>query len=253
MELIFTVLTLFPKQISDFMETSIVGRATKKGLLDIRCVDIRDHADNDHGKVDDTLYGGGKGMLLACEPVYRAWNSVLSGGDVKPHTVYLSPKGKVLNQDKVIELSQHKHLVLLCGHYEGIDQRVLDSVVDEEISIGDYVLTGGEVAACVVIDAVSRMIPGVLPDASAYENESHMHGTLESPHYTKPDEWNGVEVPEVLRNGHHAEIEKWRRLEGLYLTYKNRKDLFEKLELAPDEWAYIIQREGQKPREMPEK
>jgi tRNA (guanine37-N1)-methyltransferase len=250
--LFFTVLTLFPKQISDFMETSIVGRAMKKGLLSIHCVDIRDYADNDHGKVDDTLYGGGKGMLMACEPVFRAWKNVTESVDTKPHTVYLSPKGNVLDQDKVIELSGYPHLVLLCGHYEGIDQRVLDTIVDEEISIGDYVLTGGEVAACVVIDAVSRMLPGVLPDSSAYENESHMKGLLESPHYTKPDEWHGLEVPEVLRNGHHADIEKWRRLEGLYLTYVNRKDLFEKLTLTPDEWAYIIRREGNNPVEMPE-
>ncbi len=235
------------------MKTSIVGRAAEKGLLEIRCVDIRDFADNDHGKVDDTLYGGGKGMLMACEPVYRAWKAVTSSCVTRPHTVYMSPKGSVLNQSKVIELSRYNHIILLCGHYEGIDQRVIDSVADEEISIGDYVLTGGEAAACVVIDAVSRMIPGVLPDSSAYENESHMNGTLESPHYTKPDQWNGIRVPDVLRNGHHAEIEKWRRMEGIYLTYKNRKDLFEKLELAPDEWAYIIQRDAGILPEMPEK
>jgi tRNA (guanine37-N1)-methyltransferase len=224
------------------METSIVGRAIKKGILDLQCVDIRDYADNDHGKVDDTLYGGGKGMLLACEPVYRALKAVESNNNVKPHTVYLSPKGTVLNQDKVMELSRYHQLVFLCGHYEGIDQRVLDTVVDEEISIGDYVLTGGEVAACVIMDAIARMIPGVLPDASAFENESHMSGMLESPHFTKPEEWNGMTVPEVLRNGHHAAIEKWRRMEGLYITYKNRKDLFEKLKITPEEWEFIIQR-----------
>ncbi len=242
--MIFTVLTLFPQQIIDFMETSIVGRAMNKGLLELVCVDIRDYADNIHGKVDDTLYGGGKGMLLTCEPVYRAWKAVTSSDSVKPHTVYLSPKGTVLNQDKVMELSRYNQLVFVCGHYEGIDQRVIDTVVDEEISIGDYVLTGGEVAACVVIDAVARMIQGVLPDSSVYENESHMNGMLESPHFTKPDEWNGLTVPEVLRNGNHAEIEKWRRMEGIYVTYKKRKDLFEKRILTPEEWEFLIQRSG---------
>lgn len=240
----FTVLTLFPRQIEEFMKTSIIGRAIKKDLLTLHCVDIRDYAGNDHGKVDDTLYGGGKGMLLTCEPVYRAWDDVCSRDNIKPHTVYLSPKGSSLTQAKVRELSRYEHLLLLCGHYEGIDQRVLDTVVDEEISIGDYILTGGEIAACVVIDSVSRMIDGVLPDASAYENESHMNGMLESPHYTKPEEWNGMIVPGVLCNGNHAEIDRWRHLEGLYLTYSNRKDLFESLELSPEEWSYIIRRTG---------
>lgn len=240
----FSVLTLFPKQIIEFTQASIVGRSITKGLLDVSCVDIRDYANNKHRKVDDTLYGGGKGMLLACEPVYGAWNACVSESKIKPYTVYLSPKGSVLDQDKVIRLSHHDHLVLVCGHYEGIDQRVIDVIADEEISIGDYVLTGGEAAACVVIDAVSRMIPGVLPDSSAYENESHMNGVLESPHYTKPEEWNGLRVPEALRNGNHAQIEKWRRMEGLYETYKRRKDLFEKQKVSADEWEYIIQKES---------
>ncbi|MBN1891471.1 MAG: tRNA (guanosine(37)-N1)-methyltransferase TrmD [Clostridiales bacterium] len=245
----FTVLTLFPKQILDFTQASIVGRAINNGLLDISCVDIRDYSNNKHGKVDDTLYGGGKGMLLTCEPVYGAWDACVSESSSKPYTVYLSPKGSVLDQKKVIRLSHIDHLVLLCGHYEGIDQRVLDVIVDEEISIGDYVLTGGEAAACIVIDAVSRMIPGVLPDSSAYENESHMDGVLESPHFTKPEVWNGFRVPEVLRNGNHARIEKWRRMEGLYETYKSRKDLFEKQDVSAAEWEYIIQKESRKDAE----
>ncbi|MDD3958736.1 MAG: tRNA (guanosine(37)-N1)-methyltransferase TrmD [Clostridiaceae bacterium] len=243
--MIFSVLTLFPKQVSDFLSTSIIGRAINNEFLDIRCIDIRDYADNSHGKVDDTLYGGGKGMLIACEPVYRAWKSAVDATTDKPYTVHLSPKGTVLNQKKVIEFSNCEHLILLCGHYEGVDQRVIDSIADEEISIGDYVLTGGEAPACVLIDAVSRMLPGVLPDTSVYEDESHMNGALEAPHFTKPEEWGGMKVPEVLRNGHHAEITKWRRMEGLFVTYQNRRDLFDGLDLTPEEWAYIIRRESE--------
>lgn len=275
----FSVLTLFPDQVLDFLGTSIIGRAMDRGVVDIEAINIRDFADNPHKKVDDTLYGGGTGMLMQCEPVFRAWESVCSSQEgsahlltpsvsksisvpspssspesesepisvpappKRPHTIFLSPKGKVLDQQKAQYLLNHEHIVLLCGHYEGIDQRVLDEIVDEEISIGDYVLTGGEVAACVVIDVISRMVKGVLPDEEAFENETHMQGMLEAPQYTKPSVWQGKEVPEVLLSGHHKNIEEWRRLEGLYLTYKNRPDMLEKLSLTSDEWMYILQRD----------
>jgi tRNA (guanine37-N1)-methyltransferase len=240
---IFTVLTLFPDQIRNFLLTSIIGRAYENGMISLNAINIRDYAGNTFGKVDDRLYGGGKGMLMMCEPVYQAWNAARTSSPEKPHTVYLSPKGKIFDQKKAIELSQYKHLILLCGHYEGVDQRVIDEIADEDISIGDYVLTGGEAAACIVVDAVSRMIPGVLPDASAYENESHMNGILESAQYTKPESWHEVIVPEVLRQGHHAKINEWRRLEGLYETWRRRPDLLNRLSLTNDDWEYLLNRD----------
>lgn len=245
----FTVLTLFPDQITDFLMTSITGRAFDNGSISLDVVNIRDFSGNAFGKVDDRLYGGGKGMLMMCEPVFQAWKSVSTSVDEKPHTVYLSPRGKVFDQSKAIELSKYNHLILLCGHYEGIDQRVIDEIADEDISIGDYVLTGGEAAACIVVDAVSRMIPGVLPDASAYENESHMNGSLESDQYTKPEDWHSNVVPDVLRQGHHARISEWRRLEGLYETWKRRPDLFNRLSLTNEDWEYLLNRDKENKQE----
>lgn len=239
----FTVLTLFPDQVRNFLLTSIIGRAYENGLISLNTINIRDYSGNSFGKVDDRLYGGGKGMLMMCEPVYQAWDAARSSSSEKPHTIYLSPKGKLFDQKKTIELSQYKHIILLCGHYEGVDQRVIDEIADEDISIGDYVLTGGEAAACIVVDAVSRMIPGVLPDASAYENESHMNCTLESAQYTKPESWHGAIVPEVLRQGHHAKINEWRRLEGLYETWRRRPDLLNHLSLTNDDWEYLLNRD----------
>ena len=178
----FSVLTLFPKQVKDFLSESILGRAEEKGILSVEAIDIRDFSGNRYGKVDDTLFGGGTGMLMQCEPVYQAFSSLYDAEkEPKPHCIFMSPKGQVLTQAKAQELSKYDHLVILCGHYEGIDQRVLDEIVDEDLSIGDYVLTGGEVAACVVIDCISRMIDGVLPNSEAYEEESHMQGYLEAP------------------------------------------------------------------------
>lgn len=241
--MIFTVLTLFPDQIRNFLLTSIIGRAYEGGLISLDTINIRDYSGNAFGKVDDRLYGGGKGMLMMCEPVYKAWNAAVTASVQKSHTVYLSPKGKLFNQNKAIELSQYAHLILLCGHYEGVDQRVIDEIADEDISIGDYVITGGEAAACIVVDAITRLIPGVLPDASAFENESHMNGMLESAQYTKPESWHGVIVPEVLRQGHHAKINEWRRLEGLYETWKRRPDLLNQLSLSNDDWEYLLHRD----------
>lgn len=237
----FTVLTLFPEQVSNFLLTSITGRAMKKDIFSLETVQIRDFCANAYGKVDDTMFGGGTGMLMLCEPVYAAWESV-AGQDKsrRPHTIFMSPKGSVFSQEKAIELSKYEHLVLICGHYEGIDQRVLDEIVDEELSIGDYVLTGGEIAACAVIDSVSRMIPGVLPDSSAYEEESHMGGVLEAPQYTRPEVWRERAVPPVLLSGHHLKIREWRRQASLYETWQKRPDLMNRLTVCADDWKILL-------------
>lgn len=237
----FTVLTLFPEQVRSFLETSITGRAMKKDVFSLETVQIRDFCGNAYGKVDDTMFGGGTGMLMMCEPVYAAWQSVLNEDlSSRPHTVFLSPKGSVFTQKKAVELSSYPHLVFLCGHYEGIDDRVLDEIVDEEISIGDYVLTGGEIAACVIIDAVSRMIPGVLPDSSAYEQESHMGGVLEAPQYTRPEIWHERIVPAVMLSGHHAKIVEWRRLASLFETWQKRPDLLNQIPLCASDWEVLL-------------
>lgn len=238
----FTVLTLFPEQVRSFLETSITGRAMNKGVFSLDTVQIRDFCVNAYRKVDDTMFGGGTGMLMMCEPVYAAWKSVVdSDASDRPHTVYLTPKGVVFSQAKAIELSKYEHLVFLCGHYEGIDQRVLETIVDEELSIGDYVLTGGEIAACVVIDSISRMIPGVLPDSSAYEEESHMGGVLEAPQYTRPEVWREKAVPPILMSGHHAKMKEWRRLASLYETWQKRPDLLDQLMLSADDWKALLE------------
>ena len=237
----FHVLSLFPEQIVAFLRTSVIGRAIERGLVDLSAVQIRDFTRDKYRKVDDTPFGGGMGMLMQCEPIFRAWQSVVPDHQrEKYHTVFLSPKGTVFSQKKALELSHEENLVFLCGHYEGVDQRVLDEIVDEEISIGDYVLTGGEAAACVVIDCVARLIDGVLPDKSAYEKESHMDGTLEAPQYTKPAVWRGMEVPPVLVSGHHERIEEWRRLKSLLETMEKRPDLFSRLTCTEEEWEILL-------------
>ena len=246
----FSVLTLFPKQVKDFLSESILGRAEEKGILSVEAVDIRDFSGNRYGKVDDTLFGGGTGMLMQCEPVYQAFSSLYDAKtEEKPHCIFMSPKGQVLTQKKARELSKYDHLVILCGHYEGIDQRVLDEIVDEDLSIGDYVLTGGEVAACVVIDCISRMIDGVLPNSEAYEEESHMQGYLEAPQYTKPNIWHDRKVPEVMLSGNHAKIKEWKRIHGLYDTWKRRPDMMEKLEISSKKKKKILQIEREQKKE----
>ena len=219
----FSILTLFPDQVRNFLSESIIGRALKQGIISLDCVNIRDFADNDYGKIDDTLYGGMRGLLIQCEPVYRAWESV-----GKPYTLYVSPKGSVLDQKKVMELSKKDHICILCGHYEGVDDRVISEICDEEISIGDYVLTGGEIAAVTIVDSVSRMIEGVLPAEAAYTNESHMNGTLEAPQYTKPRDFEGHKVPEVLFSGNHEAVRRWRKEAALERTRRQRPELYER-------------------------
>ena len=221
----FDVMTLFPAMIDAITDESIIGRAKKAGLITVRTHNIRDYSLDKHKKVDDTPCGGGFGMLMSAPPICDCYEAVKKQQTGTSVCIYLSPKGKVLTQKKAKELLKYDNITLLCGHYEGIDQRVIDSVVDEEISIGDYVLTGGELPACILIDCVSRMIPGVLADASCFEDESIAAGLLEYPQYTRPVEYKGQRVPDVLLSGNHAEIEKWRLKKALEITKKNRPDL----------------------------
>lgn len=223
----FDVLTLFPELIDGIMETSIIGRAQDKGIVSVHSHQIRDFSEDKHRRVDDTPYGGGMGMVMGAEPIFRCYNSVVAETDkgCKRKTVYMSPQGAVLTQKKALELASYDNIVILCGHYEGVDQRIIDEIVDEEISIGDYVLTGGELPACVLMDCISRMIDGVLSDKTCYEDESIACGMLEYPQYTRPYDFMGRVVPQVLINGNHAEIDKWRYRMALEKTKKNRPDL----------------------------
>ena len=220
------ILTLFPEMLAPALNHSIIGRARKKGLLQVCCHQLRDFAQDRGGRVDDTVFGGGKGMLLAAEPLARGIDAVAEHLGFLPHILYMSPRGPVLTQEKARRLAQLPGLLLLCGHYEGVDQRLLDEYQAEEISIGDYVLTGGELPAAILTDAVSRMLPGVLSDQACFTEESHFSGLLEYPQYTRPEVWRGRPVPPVLLSGHHGNIAKWRREESLSVTKKNRPDLY---------------------------
>ena len=220
----FDILTLFPEMVETVLNTSITGRAAEAGYIDVRARNIRDYTDDPHRRVDDTPYGGGAGMVMQAEPIFRAVQSV--DRLEKSRVIYMSPKGRVLTQAKARELTGYDQLIILCGHYEGVDQRVIDEVVDEEISIGDYVLTGGELPACVLVDCVSRMIDGVLAEEACYVDESCYNGLLEYPHYTRPPVWRGREVPELLKSGDHAAIDEWRYRASQQLTKQKRPDLF---------------------------
>lgn len=226
----FDVLTLFPEMF-ETLNQSILGKAQEKNLIDINLINIRDFSKDKHKKVDDTPYGGGAGMVMRADIVYDAYQSVKTP---KTKLIYLTPQGKTLNQKKVEELSKEEHLVLLCGHYEGIDQRVIDKIVDEEISIGDYVLTGGEIPAMVLIDSVSRYIEGVIKNDSTKE-ESFSQGLLEYPQYTRPEIFQGEKVPEILLSGHHQKIDKWRKEQAIKITLEKRPDLIKKYNFSQDE------------------
>ncbi len=219
--------SLFPEMCENILTESIVGRARKKGFLQICFHQLRDFAYDKHKKVDDCLFGGGKGMLLKPEPISECFDKLVEHIGEKPHIIYMSPKGRVLNQSVVKELSQKKNICFLCGHYEGVDQRIIDEYVNEEISIGDYVLTGGEMPAVIVADAVSRMIKGVLSDDECFENESHYNGLLEHPQYTRPAVWRNIHVPKVLINGDHAKIENWKREQSIKNTATFRRDMLD--------------------------
>jgi len=222
------ILTLFPDMMESVLSESIIGRARKAGILDINCVNIRDFTHDKHRRVDDYPYGGGRGMLMQVQPIYEAYKSLIEGVEHKPRFIYMSPQGRTLTQEMADELSREEHIILLCGHYEGIDERVFELTGAEEISIGDYVLTGGELPALVLCDTVGRLIPGVLKDDESFQKESHQGGLLEYPQYTRPEEYMGLRVPDVLLSGHHANIEKWRREESVERTRVKRPDLYEK-------------------------
>ncbi len=229
-----TILTIFPEMFESVLNASILGRAREQGLLEVRCVDVRPFSDRKHKNTDDYPFGGGAGMVMLAQPIMDAMASV-TGSEFRGRRIYMGPRGTTLTTAKARQLAQEEELVLLCGHYEGVDQRALDACIDEEISIGDYILTGGELAAMVLTDAVSRFIPGVLGSAESPEEESFSDGLLEYPQYTRPRELNGMEVPEILLSGDHAKIKAWRRQESLRATKRFRPDLLEKADLTEKE------------------
>lgn len=227
------IMTLFPDVVGDMLCESILGRAQERGIIRIECHQIRDYTKNKQKQVDDYPYGGGKGAVMQADPLYHCWNHICQEAGERLHTIYLSPVGKVFVQADAKRLqADYQRLILVCGHYEGIDQRFIDACVDEEISIGDYVLTGGELPAMVVADAVCRLVPGVLSDPECFINESHWDGMLEHPHYSRPEVWQDRSVPPILLSGHHANIEKWRRKQSILRTRDRRPDLFQKLDLS---------------------
>lgn len=234
------ILTLFTEMCDRVMSESIIGRARAKGIIETHCHNIRDYTENKQKQVDDAPFGGGMGMIVQAQPVYDCFKAVESTGDgQKPYVIYMSPQGKTLSQKKALELSKKPWLVLLCGHYEGVDERVLEEIVDEEVSIGDYVLTGGELPALVLADTVARLVPGVLSSEECFTEESHFSGLLEYPQYSRPRVWKGREVPEVLLSGHHLNIKKWRRRQSLERTLKKRPEMLEKAELSKEDLEYI--------------
>lgn len=233
------ILTLFPDMCDAVLSQSIIGRARQANKVEINCVDIRDYTLDKHRRVDDKPYGGGMGMIMAPQPIYDCFTSLCEEIGARPHLIYLTPQGKTLTQERVKELSKLDNIALLCGHYEGIDERVIEALEPEEISVGDYVLTGGELPALIVADAVSRMLPGVLSDDECFEEESHYNSLLEYPQYTHPSVWNDREVPEILLSGHHAKVDKWRREQSLKRTYERRPDMLENAELTKDDIAFL--------------
>ncbi len=233
------LLTLFPEMCENVLKESIIGRARERGLVEISCRNIRDYTLDKHNRVDDSPYGGSAGMVMQVQPIYDCFMSLCDDIGRKPHLIYLSPQGRVLTQQRARELSQLPFVAFLCGHYEGVDERVLEEIVDEEISIGDYVLTGGELPALVVTDCICRMLPGVLGSEESFTCESHFSSLLEHPQYTRPPEWHGKAVPDVLLSGHHANIEKWRREKQLERTLERRPDMLENAELNREDKQYL--------------
>lgn len=233
----FYIMTLFPEMVMDGLHTSIIGRAVNNGLLSIEAVNIRDYAFNKHNSVDDYPYGGGAGMLMQAEPVYQCYRALEERIGKKPRVVYLSPQGKTFHQEMAEEFAKEEELVFLCGHYEGIDERVLEEIVTDYVSIGDYVLTGGELPAMVLVDTISRLVPGVLHNDVSAEFESFQDNLLEYPQYSRPEVWHDKQVPPILLSGHHANIEKWRREQSVIRTARRRPDLLSKAQLTKEEEA----------------
>lgn len=234
-----TIMTLFPEMCNAVLDESIIGRARKSGKIEIDTVNIRDFTLDKHNRVDDAPYGGGMGMLMQTQPIYDCFASLCSEDGKKPHLIYMSAQGKTLTQKRVKELSQLPNIAILCGHYEGVDERIIEEIVDEEISVGDYVLTGGELPALILSDSIARMIDGVLPNDEAKELESHYSGLLEYPQYTRPPEWHGRKVPDILLSGHHGNIDKWRREKSLERTLERRPDMLKSAELTKKDREYL--------------
>ena len=239
----FYVLTLFPEMVEQVMNTSIIGRAVKNGILRIEAVDIRDFSDDRHRKTDDYPYGGGAGMVMQAQPVYDAWKSVSARSGEGTRCIYLTPQGRRFDQAMAKELAREKDLIFLCGHYEGVDERVLEEIVTDPVSIGDYVLSGGELAAMVMIDAVSRMVPGVLTNEESGMGETFEGNLLEYPQYSRPPVWNGREVPEILFSGDHAKVEEWRHRQSVRRTWEHRPDLLEKADLTAEDARLLLELE----------
>lgn len=233
------IMTLFPDMCLAYLGESIIGRARAAGKVQIECTDIRDYTLDKHRRVDDTPYGGGMGMIMQAQPIYDCFQDICKKTGAKPHLIYLTPQGKTLTQQRVKELAQLDNIALLCGHYEGVDERVIEELQPEEISVGDYVLTGGELPALIVADAVSRMIPGVLSNDECFTEESHYSSLLEYPQYTRPFEWRGRQVPEVLITGHHANVDRWRREQSLERTAQRRPDMLEKAQLTAKDIKFL--------------
>ncbi len=233
------ILTLFPEMCEGVLGESIIGRAREKGLVEINCTNIRDFSKDKHNRVDDAPYGGGMGMVMQTQPIYDCFMNLCEKTGKRPRLIYMSPQGQVLTQAKVKELAKEENIAILCGHYEGIDERVIEEIVDEEISIGDYVLTGGELPALILADSISRMLPGVLANEEAFSDESHFSSLLEYPQYTRPPEWMGKKVPDVLLSGHHGNIEKWRRHQSLKRTKERRPDMLENAELDKKDKKFL--------------
>ncbi len=233
------IMTLFPDMCRAYLGASIIGRAREAGKVQIECADIRDYTQDKHRRVDDSPYGGGMGMIMQAQPIYDCYMDLCKKTGAKPHLIYLTPQGKTLTQQRVKELAKLDYIALLCGHYEGVDERVIEELQPEEISVGDYVLTGGELPALIVADAVSRMIPGVLSSDECFTEESHYSSLLEYPQYTRPYVWHGRQVPEVLITGHHANVEAWRREQSLIRTAERRPDMLEKAQLTEKEIRFL--------------
>ncbi len=233
------IMTLFPDMCLAYLNSSVIGRARSAGIVQIECTDIRDYTTDKHRRVDDSPYGGGMGMIMQAQPIFDCYQDICKKAGTKPHLIYLTPQGKTLTQERVKALAKLDHLALLCGHYEGVDERVIEELQPEEISVGDYVLTGGELPALIVADAVSRMIPGVLSSDECFTEESHYSSLLEYPQYTRPFEWRGRQVPDVLITGHHANVEKWRREQALKRTADRRPDMLKKAQLSENDMKFL--------------
>lgn len=233
------ILTLFPEMCNSVLGESIIGRARAAGKVEINSIDIRNYSEDKHRRVDDKPYGGGMGMVMQAEPIYKCFEDLCNDIGERPHLIYMTPQGKTLTQDRVKELAKMNNIAILCGHYEGIDERVIEALEPEEISVGDYVLTGGELPALIVADSVSRMLDGVLSNDECFEEESHYNSLLEYPQYTHPSEWRGRKVPEVLLSGHHGNVDKWRREQSLKRTFERRPDMLDKAELTKADKKFL--------------